>query len=267
MQNLLLFVRRYLQCLLGSIYFFLGGVLRKRHRPLLYYLSLHFGFEKDTIDPNAKPAPTVPQVDATTLFNDSTQVQISRVASANGNISPAELLFIAAFVNQQQPLACFEIGTFDGRTTQNIAANQPANGICYTLDLPPTDLSSTALPLAGGDSTYVDKPTSGARIAEQLHESGRIVQLYGDSGTFDFTPYHDKIDLMFVDGSHSYEYVLSDTEHAWKMVKSGGIILWHDYDSKWWPGVTRALNELQRNSRFTTMRHISGTALCYIKKP
>ena len=72
---------------------------------------------------------------------------------------------------------------------------------------------------------------------------------------------------MFVDGSHSYEYVLSDTEAAWKMVKPGGLILWHDYDSRWWPGVTRALNQLQgRDPRFAALRHVENTALCFMER-
>jgi hypothetical protein len=72
---------------------------------------------------------------------------------------------------------------------------------------------------------------------------------------------------MFVDGSHSYEYVLSDTEAAWKMVKSGGLILWHDYDSRWWPGVTRALNQLQsQDPRFGRIRRIDNSALCFMER-
>lgn len=270
MKRAILFLRRYIQCFLGAVYFFLGGVLRKKHRPLLYGLSLHFGFERDEKAPNAKPEPTVPGIDEKELIPDNISIDLSRIVSVGGNISVEELTVIAALVKANQPGTCFEIGTFDGRTTENIARNQPSGGHCYTLDLPPPEdgkTLDTGLHLATGDSTYILKEKSGTRISEGEKSGVRITQLYGDSAKFDFTPYLGKIDLMFVDGSHSYEYVLADSETAWKAVRPGGIILWHDYDSRWWPGVTRALNELQRDSRFQTLRHIRGTALCIMTRP
>ena len=264
MNDLPVFLRRYVQSLAGCAYLFAGGVLLQKHRSLLYTLCKHFGFEKETLDPNAKPAPIVPKVRAADVIHDETSVRLSRIADVAGNITPTELMIIVAFVKQMKPGLCFEIGTFDGRTTENMAANQPDGGQCFTLDLPPEGASQAALPLASGDKTYIDKPVSGARISAQTR-SGKITQLYGDSGTFDFSPYHGKVDLMFVDGSHSYEYVLSDTEAAYKMVKSGGLILWHDYDSRWWPGVTRALNQFQaQDPRFKEIRSIENTALCFM---
>ena len=266
MNDLPLFLRRYFQSLAGCAYFFAGGVLRRKHRPLLYALCRHFGFEREPADPNAKPPPTVPKVAAAEIIRDDVAVALSRIADVAGNITPTELMLIAAFVKQRQPAVCFEIGTFDGRTTENMAANQPADGKCYTLDLPPDGADNAALPLASGDKSYIDKPASGARISAQA-KSGRIVQLYGDSATFDFVPYRGQVDLMFIDGSHSYEYVLADTESAWQLVKPGGLLLWHDYDSRWWPGVTRALNQLQsQDPRFAALRQIENTALCFMAR-
>ena len=264
MNDLPVFLRRYFQSLAGCAYLFAGGVLVQKHRALLYALCKHFGFEKETEDPNAKPAPTVPKIPAAQVIGDETAVRLSRIADVAGNITPTELMVIAAFVKQRQPAVCFEIGTFDGRTTENMAANQPDGGKCFTLDLPPNAADQAALPLASGDKDYINKPVSGARISDQAR-SGRITQLYGDSATFDFAPYAGQVDLMFVDGAHSYEYVLADTDKAWKMVRPGGLILWHDYDSRWWPGVTRALNQLQtQDPRFRDIRHIENTALCFM---
>ncbi|MCK5175920.1 MAG: class I SAM-dependent methyltransferase, partial [Planctomycetes bacterium] len=53
-----------------------------------------------------------------------------------------------------------------------------------------------------------------------------------------------KIDVVFVNGNHSYEAVKSDTADALKMVKAGGYVIWHDFanygDTN---GVTRAVLE------------------------
>jgi len=32
-----------------------------------------------------------------------------------------------------------------------------------------------------------------------------------------------------VDGSHTYDDVIADTESALDIVKAGGVVLWHDY--------------------------------------
>ena len=48
--------------------------------------------------------------------------------------------------------------------------------------------------------------------------------------TFDYSPYHGRVDFVFIDGNHSIRYVASDTEQALKMLAPGGVILWHDYE-------------------------------------
>jgi hypothetical protein len=70
----------------------------------------------------------------------------------------------------------------------------------------------------------------------------RVVQLRGDSATFDWSSHRGRAGLVFVDGSHAYDYAWKDSETATRLVKPGGIVLWHDDGV--WPGVTQALEEL-----------------------
>ena len=75
------------------------------------------------------------------------------------------------------------------------------------------------------------------------------------------------MDFVFVDGSHSYDYVLHDSETALQLLRQGqGVVLWHDYGK--WPEVTRALEELSHNSpKFSSLKHIDGTSLvCLINR-
>lgn len=52
------------------------------------------------------------------------------------------------------------------------------------------------------------------------------------------------IDLFFLDGARSYEFVKRDIQDYWPKVKIGGIVLGHDYsDQKEHRGVVRAANE------------------------
>lgn len=54
----------------------------------------------------------------------------------------------------------------------------------------------------------------------------------------------ESVDLIFVDGNHSYEYVKQDIELWWLKVKMFGCLAFHDYDRpKMFPGVKKAVNE------------------------
>ena len=116
------------------------------------------------------------------------------------SINQYEAFVLCQLVKSTNSSVIFEIGTSKGQTTHNIEVNLVDGGRIYTLDL-----------------------------NQCLAESGKTIPLCGDSLSFDFSPYHDKVELMFVDGSHEYDYVLSDSENAFKCVKEGGFIVWHDF--------------------------------------
>jgi hypothetical protein len=69
--------------------------------------------------------------------------------------------------------------------------------------------------------------------------------------------------LVFVDGSHAYDYTVTDTETAMNLVKKGGVIIWHDYGI--WKDVTRALEDLEQRNNWG-LRNIAGTSLVFWKK-
>ena len=152
-----------------------------------------------------------------------------------------------------------EIGTFDGRTTLNLAVNAPAHRI-FTLDLPPQ--IAPKFDLAPGERAYVEKPRSGRRFLEAPPEwadaAGRITQLLGDSATFDWSAHFGRGGLVFVDGSHAHDYVVADSDTAFRLVAKKGMVIWHDYGV--WEGVTRALEEIEA-SRHLGLRHVRGTSL------
>ena len=82
----------------------------------------------------------------------------------------------------------------------------------------------------------------------------------GDSATFDFSPYYGTCSLVFVDGSHAYDYALSDTDRALKLVGRNGVVIWHDYGI--WEGVSQALEEIEREKNLG-LESIRGTSLVY----
>ncbi len=186
---------------------------------------------------------------------------------ANGNVRLSELGILGAVASglpDRTPL--FEIGTFDGRTTLNLALNAPSGCTVYTLDLPPA--RDTVFELAQGEAHMVDKPRPGVRCEayKTVYPSAisRIHQLLGDSAAFDFSPYQNACSMVFVDGSHAYDYTMSDTRTAMTLVRKGGVVLWHDYGV--WPGVTKALEEIEEREQ-PGLCNIRGTSLVWWRSP
>lgn len=200
---------------------------------------------------------------------DCVKVSVPRVwahKKENGNVRISELAILSAFAaSGREGSILFEIGTFDGRTTLNLALNAPATCGIYTLDLPP-DLA-TKYQLADGERHMVEKLAPGSRFEKYRsnHSAAisRIHQLLGDSATFDYSQYKGLCSLVFVDGSHAYDYVLSDTRAAMNIVEAGGTVVWHDYGI--WQGVTDALDDLEQREHLG-LRNIRGTSLVIWKK-
>ena len=143
----------------------------------------------------------------------------------DGNIRISELGILAQLSKEcEEGSLIFEIGTFDGRTTVNLAINAPLSCQVLTLDLPPEQ--ATKHELASGESHYVDKPKPGVKYRKYAkiyqNEIARVSQLLGDSATYDYQGYINKCALVFVDGSHAYDYAKSDSYVAMQLVKMNG---------------------------------------------
>ncbi|MEW5803402.1 MAG: class I SAM-dependent methyltransferase [bacterium] len=259
MKRAMRFMGQYFRAAGSCLYLFTIGFSSSRHRSFISTICYHFGCK-------GAVRTLIPRAKLSEIFSEDLSIQLYGLNQVDGDISPMELMAIVLFIRKYRPLEVFEIGTFDGRTTLNMAGNCSVESKIYTLDLPKSGLYSTALALDPGDRAYVDKETSGTRY-RGTEFAGRITQFYEDSAKFDFSPFYEKIDLVFVDGSHAYDYVMHDTEEALQMTKGANqsIILWHDYGE--WDGVTRALNErYSTDRRFASMRHIEGTSLVYLKR-
>ena len=153
-------------------------------------------------------------------------------------------------------LTIFEFGTNRGDSAWLLAHNLPKARV-YTLDLAgPDAVDSAELELTDADE-YFRVWDRGARF-RGTPEANRITQLFGDSATFDFSPYAGAMDLVYVDASHSYSYVKSDTESALSMLSASGTIVWDDYTH--YPGIYAYLNELAPTLD-RPIFHVLGTRL------
>jgi predicted O-methyltransferase YrrM len=205
----------------------------------------------------------IPKTDIFEILNNDSALYEGVYECGFGHTTEFELKVISNIVKAFQPKTIFEIGTFEGRTTLNMALNSGPETKIITLDLPESDFEEAKFKVEEGEVMYIKKKRSGERFLGHPLRS-KIVQVFGDSATFDFTPYSNEIDLVFIDGSHAYEYVVNDTIKALELVRPGGIILWHDYTN--WEGVRRALNEfVQKDDRMKGLKHIGGTSIAILE--
>ncbi|MCP4246658.1 MAG: hypothetical protein GY778_06385 [bacterium] len=162
-------------------------------------------------------------------------------------------LLVAELVAILQPLRTFEIGTFRGSKTALIAMNTPDAARIFTLDLPLTEL----IPDRITDKHLIE--ISSKRVGECFRSTpwneSKITQLYGNSETFDFSPYYESMDFVVIDASHSRRYVFGDTMQAFQMVRPGGVLLWHDYESmRSEYGVTWFVDRLRKHHKCPVYR-------------
>ena len=169
-----------------------------------------------------------------------------------GNVWVNELAILAGICRWLRPKKLFELGTFNGRTTVNLAANCPDDSIVYTLDIPHDHPALAQVP---GEERFQLLANAGI-LYRTSRFSSKVQQLWADSAEFDPSPLTGQIDLAFIDGSHSYAYVENDTRKVMTMMAPGGIILWHDYYPQY-PDVARYLERKHRSK----LVHIETTSL------
>jgi len=74
------------------------------------------------------------------------------------------------------------------------------------------------------------------------------------------------LDLLFIDGDHSYEQVMLDLEDWVPKVKQGGMVLCHDADAPSFPGVRKAIDEYcyTNNMKHELRKGSNGLEVIYV---
>jgi len=183
-----------------------------------------------------------------------------------GGTSDLEAWILAVLATQASEM--FEFGTCTGRTTWLWACNSAPETRIHTLTLPPAGLDNYQA--GDGDDAASTATAKGESVFTRFLYSGtaeeaKIEQLYGDSKTLDETPFLGRCDLIFIDGSHAFSYIKNDTEKALRMLRPGGLLLWHDYRGpRRARDVYRYLNQLVIGM---PLMHIRNTSLVAFHKP
>lgn len=135
------------------------------------------------------------------------------------------------------PRRHLEFGTWEGFGTVLCAASCAAE--IWTVNLAVGERDAAGAPrygsqrLAGEAEAADGAGDAGERIGWRYRAAGyaaRVHQLLCDSRDFptqDFAP--DCFDTVLVDGGHTEELVVNDTDKALPLLRSGGVMIWHDF--------------------------------------
>ncbi len=192
-------------------------------------------------------------------YHDSHVLKLKALLTNEHNCSIIEIFSLAIMVKITNARRIFEIGTYDGRSALSMACNQPAWGRLYTLNLPENYLLENPHLACSVDVQLSAKVKSGERFLSQA-EKDKIVQWYGDSREFDASS-HAPYQIIFIDGGHSFNVIMQDTEKALKLIDTNdGIIFWHDATRF---GVGKYLPILLKKGY--RIYRIEGTELAFIR--
>ena len=178
----------------------------------------------------------------------------------HGSCTLADLACLAAIAKKKRSKRVFEIGTFEGLTSVVFAKNSDAAVRVYSLDLAlEKDVPRTRRSF---QAQSIKESYRSGYLIDVLGCGHQVERLYGDSALFDFRKYEDSIDLFFIDGAHTAEYVARDSLTAFRAVSANGWILWHDC---FVPDIVKIL---RRIAKYHPVFHVTGTNLALsLQKP
>jgi predicted O-methyltransferase YrrM len=115
-----------------------------------------------------------------------------------------------------------DIGTHFGRSAARMAVNSPQSTI-YTVNIHPDDAHNAGM--------LVTDILSEEQIGSfyRARNIQNIQQLYANTKFWEIPSEISDLSLVYVDGCHDTDFVISDTKLVFDRVKRGGFILWHDF--------------------------------------
>lgn len=198
--------------------------------------------------PLSKVLPAISSINEIKILNVFNRVE-------DLSIDVNELSILNSIVKSLDPARILEIGTWDGNTALNLAANIQADGYVVTLDLPPDSKGDLQLNIPHMLNNLTDRTLVGSQFKNTSFEP-KIKQKFGDSATINWNELGGPFDLIFIDGCHAFNYVKSDTENSLRVLREGGSLLWHDY------GMIKDVSDyLDKISKIIPIQVIKGTRI------
>ena len=146
----------------------------------------------------------------------SESLSLGPMTFLDGGSLPTDMMLLAGLAEGIKDCAYFEIGTWRGESVTTLSSRTKS---CHTLCLTDSEMRRLGMH---------EKTIESHRLFSKDLEN--VVQLRGDSRSFDFKGLNQKFDLIFVDGDHHYDFVRSDTQKIFEnLVHDKTVVVWHDY--------------------------------------
>ena len=174
--------------------------------------------------------------------------------------------YLAAFVRDlakslKRAPRILEVGSWLGETA---IVMSDAGGIVHCVDTwngTPGDYTGALAEQAGGTQAVYDefKRRCGERLDTSIYPWRRTSS---DAAKMSWKQF----DLIFLDADHSYLAVKDDILGWWPHLKAGGFLIGHDYKTKQFPGLTKAVQELFDKDVIEEVAHCTSGSLFLIEK-
>jgi predicted O-methyltransferase YrrM len=117
-------------------------------------------------------------------------------------------LFLASLIKMSKYKTVIEIGVFEGETSRHLIKALPKGGQFIGIDINDyrTDVTKAAMSIGGKSIDFI--------LGNSLDELNNLPK--------------NHFDLIFVDGDHTFEHVLTEFKLAENLVSDGGVIILHD---------------------------------------
>jgi predicted O-methyltransferase YrrM len=169
-------------------------------------------------------------------------------------LNPGELETLVSLMRSVSPRTVIEFGCNVGRTARAIIENVPSIEEYVGIDVLPGYRFAKAVQ----KNEIPDEP---GHLAAHLPQFRLMVR---PKGSFDLTAEDlPQADAVFIDGDHSRAAVLHDTALARAVVRTGGLIVWHDYHDLGTVDVREVLDEL--HAAGAPISHAAGTWIAFEK--
>lgn len=147
------------------------------------------------------------------------QIFIKDITLMAGGSGILDYAFLKAIMLKFGFKTYLEVGTWMG---ESIAAIAEVAEECYSVSLPDDN---------PGMIDYFGRVNHKANFSRYFsYKKANIIHYCEDSKTFNFSSIPRKVDLVFIDGDHSYEGIRSDTENIFKIIDTKStMVVWHDF--------------------------------------
>lgn len=157
----------------------------------------------------------LPTISISQLF-PGFDVEISNYCYLEGSSLAIDIAFLRKLASGYKDCNYFELGCWRGESLYNLAQ---------------VSKSCTALSLSKEEMTEMGVEKE---IIEQTHFFSKDLMnvkfINHNSLTYDFNLIKDRFDVLFIDGDHHYESIVSDTKNVLSLRRNDqSVIVWHDY--------------------------------------